>query len=39
MVSEIYEVTKYLKNPKQISVDANTDVESLWDNLNNTRQY
>ena len=38
MVTEIYEGTKDLKNPKQISVDAKTDNKSLWENLNNTRQ-
>ena len=38
MTREIYDGVVNLKEPKQIEVEALTDNQGLWENLNNTRQ-
>jgi len=38
MTREIYDDVVNLKDPKQIEVEALTDNQGLWENLNNTRQ-
>ena len=38
MTKEIYDGVVNLKEPKQIEVEALTDNQGLWENLNNTRQ-
>ena len=38
MTKEIYDGVINLKQPKQVDVEAKTDNQGLWENLNNTRQ-
>ena len=38
MTKEIYDGVVNLKQPKQVDVEAKTDNQGLWENLNNTRQ-
>ena len=38
MTKEIYDGVVNLKQPRQVDVEAKTDNQGLWENLNNTRQ-